>query len=136
MLLPSGITAADEELVKSIKFRSKAGPGANGILKALPDSDDDEQEPSDAARAAAGTGSGSGSLAAQVLHAVAAKSAESDVAPPPPVLIKKKAKRADDGNAPKDGAKKQKTAATVTASAAAAVPSGLGNLMAYGSDDD
>jgi len=141
VLLPSGITAADEELVKSIKFRSKAGPGANGILKALPDSDDDEQDPSDAARAA-GTGSGSGSLAAQVLHAVAAKSAESEVAPPPAVLIKKKAKRADDGNAPNDGAKKQKTAATaattVPASAAAAVPSGLGlgSLLAYGSDDD
>ena len=141
VLLPSGLTAADEELVKSIKFRNQGGQ-RGGILKALPDSDDEEADLKVPGGANAGaTGPGGGGLAAQVLDAVvksaAAAAGESVVAPPPAMLIKKRVKRTDDGGANvMDGVKKQKTASAPPAAPVASAPSSLGSLLAYGSDDD
>ena len=143
-VLSSGVTLSDELLIKSIKFKQSAT-----VNKVLPDSDDE----SDRVPTSSSSGrDSSGTKGSEIAHNIAglmqkhlaASAASADVVPKM-VIVKRKAKGVP---GPCAGTQSEKTSRgdycegkkkkIDTCAAAAGIPakaSGLGALMAYGSDD-
>ena len=143
-VLSSGVTLAEELLIKSIKFKQSAV-----VNKALPDSDDEgDAAPSSSSQdGSSAKGSNSAlSIINMMQKQMAASSLPADIIPKI-VIVKRKAKAvagpsSEMGCEPKsqgEGKKRKADLDTDPPTTAAACPavkaSGLGSLMAYGSDD-
>lgn len=153
-VLSSGVTLADELLIKSIKFKQSAM-----VNKALPDSDDEKDTvPSSSSRDGSGGAKGSDSalnIVGMMQKQMAASSMTSDIVPKM-VIVKRKAKAVAvpvavavagsttgigcDPTSQSEGKKRRTDVDPGPPTTAAAVclevkASGLGSLMAYGSDD-
>jgi Saf4/Yju2 protein len=148
-VLSSGVTLADELLIKSIKFKQSAV-----VNKALPDSDDERDtvpSSSSSSRDVGGAKSIDSALniVGMMQKQMAASSLPADVVPKM-LIVKRKAKAvvaamvgsscsSGIGSEPTSHSEGKKRRTDVDAEPAAACPavkaSGLGSLMAYGSDD-
>jgi Saf4/Yju2 protein len=149
-LLSSGVTLADELLIKSIKFKQSAV-----VNKTLPDSDDERDAVPSSSSSQHGGGAKGSDSALNIVGIMQKQMAASSVAAdavPKMLIVKRKAKAvvaavagssssssSGIGSEPTSQNEGKKRKTDVDAEPAAVYPavkaSGLGSLMAYGSDD-
>ena len=153
LMLPSGVTAADELLIQSIKFKQ------SGLFKSEAPMADEQQDKDSTAASSSTAGSGSGpfniisqmqkqmATASTSASFAASSSANGTVQSKPLIILKKKSKVLSDTDAATGNGKRQKVEVelipipapvpTVEVEVEVKAPSGGGllGLMAYGSDD-
>ena len=155
LMLPSGVTAADELLIQSIKFKQ------SGLFKSETPMADEQQDKDSTATSSSTAGSGSGSGPFNIISQMqkqmatastsasfaASSSANGTVQSKPLIILKKKSKVPSDTDAATGNGKRQKVEVelipipapvpTVEVEVEVKAPSGGGllGLMAYGSDD-
>ena len=153
LMLPSGVTAADELLIQSIKFKQ------SGLFKSETPMADEQQDKDGTATSSSTAGSGPGpfniisqmqkqmATASTSASFAASSSTNGTVQSKPLIILKKKSKVPSDTDAATGNGKRQKVEVelipipapvpTVEVEVEVKAPSGGGllGLMAYGSDD-